>query len=154
MRDEAHSDSPPGSQGTSGRPPPWRGRPLADLGDEPFVDDETRHLDQRRALAERTALEADIALGRYAAAVPELERLVDDDPLDESAVQMLMIALAGSGRVAAALRTFGAFRVRLANGFAARLSCILRHRSFIPWALTLAIAMTSVDARAIRGEEP
>ena len=78
----------------------WRGRPFADLGDEPFVDRECRRLEQLHMVARRTLAEARIALGRAGEVIGDLERLVDEHPLDETLVELLMTALDRSGRTA------------------------------------------------------
>ena len=52
------------------------------------------------------AVDADLALGRHAELVGELERLVADDPLRERLRGQLMLALYRSGRQAEALATY------------------------------------------------
>jgi predicted ATPase/DNA-binding SARP family transcriptional activator len=93
----------------------WRGRPFADLGDEPFVDRATRGLEQCRVVARRTLAEARLALGRPVEAIADLERLVGDHPLDETLVGLSMTALHRSGRTADALRAYGELRRRLSE---------------------------------------
>ena len=93
----------------------WRGRPFADLDDEPFVHDETHRLEQRHLLARRTRAEAAVALGRHTDVVGELEELVEDHPLEEALVLLLMTALDRSGRIADALRVYGQLRLRLGD---------------------------------------
>lgn len=93
----------------------WRGRPFADLGDEPFVDRAVRDLEQCRVVARRTLAEARLALGRPAEAIADLERLVGDDPLDETLVGLSMTALHRVGRTADALRAYGEVRRRLSE---------------------------------------
>ncbi len=58
---------------------------------------------------------ADIALGEAEAAVPELESLAAEFPLDERVATHLVLALAGSGRQAEALRAYERVRERLAD---------------------------------------
>jgi predicted ATPase len=91
----------------------WRGRALADLGAERFVDAELVRLDRQRLLAHRTLVEARLASGRHVDVVGELETLVDQHPLEESLVQLLMTAYHRSGRIADALRAHRELRVRL-----------------------------------------
>ncbi len=93
----------------------WRGRPFADLGDEPFVAAELRRLDQRYMVAQRTRIEVALALGRHVDVVGDLESMVAEHSTEESVVQMLMVALQRSGRTADALRVFGEFRMRLSH---------------------------------------
>ncbi|MGI9645231.1 MAG: AfsR/SARP family transcriptional regulator, partial [Ilumatobacteraceae bacterium] len=93
----------------------WRGRPFADLNDEPFVRDEIRRLEQLHQVARRTLAEARIACGRHVDVVSDLQAMVVDQPLDEAVVGSLMVALQRSGRTADALRAFGDLRVRLSG---------------------------------------
>ena len=92
----------------------WRGRPFADLGDEAFVDVETRRLDGRRLLARRTLAESRIAQGRHGDVIGDLEVMTAEHPFEEAVVQLLMTALHRSGRTADALRAYGELRMRLA----------------------------------------
>ena len=90
-----------------------RGEPLADLGDEPFVAP-MRHRLVRRVREGRLVLaEAVIEAGSPAAAVDDLASLVDDEPLDEAAVALLMTALHRSGRTGEGLRAYNELRRRL-----------------------------------------
>ena len=91
----------------------WRGRPFADLDVEPFVEIETRRLEERHLLARRTRVEAQIAQRHHADIIGDLEALIDENPLEEALVDLLMTALSRSGRTADALRAFGDLRVRL-----------------------------------------
>ena len=91
----------------------WRGRPFADLDGEPFVDRETPRLEQRHVLARRTLAEAHIELGHHAEVIGDLEVLVEEHPLEEALVQLLMTALHRSGRTADALRAYSELRHRL-----------------------------------------
>jgi DNA-binding SARP family transcriptional activator len=93
----------------------WRGRPFADLNDEPFVEDEIRQLEQSHLVARRTLAEARVARGRHLDVVGDLQAMVVEQPLDEAVVALLMIALQRSGRTADALRAFGDLRIRLSS---------------------------------------
>ena len=84
----------------------WRGRPLADLEDEPFARAATAHLEDVWLDALETRLDADLALGRDAELVPELRALVRAHPLREGLRARLMLALYRSGRQADALEVF------------------------------------------------
>jgi len=81
----------------------WRGEPYADWPDEPFAETERRRLSQIRDGAVVGLLEAQLELGRHADALPELERLVAEDPLREDWWRLLMLALYRAGRQADAL---------------------------------------------------
>jgi len=71
----------------------WRGAPLADLAFEPFARPVVERLDDLRLTVVEKCLEAELARGRGAELVPELEQLVLDNPLNEGLRGQLMIAL-------------------------------------------------------------
>jgi ABC-type transport system substrate-binding protein/DNA-binding SARP family transcriptional activator/streptogramin lyase len=96
----------------------WRGRPLADLEFEPFARLEVERLEELRLAAVETRIEAELALGREAALVPELEALVGEHPLREGLRSQLMLALYRSGRQADALETYRAGRSLLSRELA------------------------------------
>ena len=75
-----------------------RGAPLRELGDLPFVEEESRRLDSLwlDALADR--FDAALALGRHAELTGELEQLVHQHSLHERVRAQLMLALYRSGR--------------------------------------------------------
>ncbi|TML70818.1 MAG: hypothetical protein E6G14_04140 [Actinobacteria bacterium] len=84
----------------------WRGRPLADFTFDRFAQAEIARLEELRLDALEKRIEAEIALGRHAGLVAELEALVTDHPLREELRAQLMIALYRSGRQAEALATY------------------------------------------------
>ena len=84
----------------------WRGPPLADFTYESFAQAEIARLEERRLLALEDRIEADLALGRQADLVPELEACVARYPLRERLRGQLMLALYRSGRQAEALRVY------------------------------------------------
>src|SRR5829696_2404638 len=59
----------------------WRGPPLADLAYEQFAQAEIARLEELRLTAVEQRIHADLALGRHAELVPELEALVASHPL-------------------------------------------------------------------------
>ena len=92
----------------------WRGPALADFAYEEFARSESRAAGgaaARRARA--TRLEAALALGRHAEAVPELEALVREHPLHERLRELLMLALYRTGRQADALAVYQEARAAL-----------------------------------------
>jgi DNA-binding SARP family transcriptional activator/streptogramin lyase len=91
----------------------WRGQALADLRYEPFARDAIGRLDELRLLALELRFEADLALGRQAEAVPELEALVREHPLRERLRGLLMLALYRSGRQTDALASYRDARAAL-----------------------------------------
>src|SRR4051812_42401068 len=81
----------------------WRGPPLADFRYEPFAQAEIARLEELRLASLEERIEADLALGRHAALVGELEVLVNREPLRERLRGQLMLALYRCGRQARAL---------------------------------------------------
>ncbi len=75
----------------------WRGPPLADLTYEPFARAPIERLEELRLAALEQRIEADLALGRHAELVGELEELLVDHPLRERLREQLMLALYRSG---------------------------------------------------------
>ena len=67
----------------------------------------------RRSVEQRAATL--MSIGHHNRAIPELERLVAEQPLRERPVRLLMQALHVTGRRAEALRVYRAFRTRLAE---------------------------------------
>ena len=93
----------------------WRGPPLAELAHESFAQNELVRLEELRLLAIEDRISADLALGRHAALVPELEELVSRHPFRERLREDLMLALYRSGRQTDALRVYDATRRLLAD---------------------------------------
>jgi len=88
----------------------WRGEPLPELADDATSQAEIQRLEAARLAALELRIEADLALGRYAQLVPELEALVRENPLHERLAAALMQALYGAGRQAEALEVYRAAR--------------------------------------------
>ena len=84
----------------------WRGDALADVRDQPFAEAEIGRLEELRLGAFEARVEADLALGRHAELVPELESLVRKHPLRERLRGQLMLALYRCGRQADALEVY------------------------------------------------
>lgn len=84
----------------------WRGQALSDLADEPFAATEIRRLEELRLRATELAIDADLAAGRHAEVIAELEALVAQEPLRERLHARLMLALYRSGRQADALEAY------------------------------------------------
>jgi DNA-binding SARP family transcriptional activator len=91
----------------------WRGPALADFAFEPFARVEAERLEELRLTAFDHRMEAELALGRHAEAVPELEALLAAHPLRERLAAQLMLALYRCGRQAEATRVFHDTRSRL-----------------------------------------
>jgi DNA-binding SARP family transcriptional activator len=95
----------------------WRGAPLADLAYESFAQTSIARLEEVHLAALQQRIEADLALGRHAELVAELEALVWDHPLRERLRGQLMLALYRSGRQAEALDVYRRTRAALVEQF-------------------------------------
>ena len=84
----------------------WRGPALADFTYDPFAQAEIARLEELRLDAVEERIEADLALGKAADLVGQLEALVSDHPLRERLRGQLMLALYRSGRQADALEVY------------------------------------------------
>jgi DNA-binding SARP family transcriptional activator len=84
----------------------WRGPPLAEFAYESFAQAAIRRLEELRLAAVERKVAAELALGRQADLIAELEGLVREHPLREQLQSQLMLALYRSGRQAEALETF------------------------------------------------
>ena len=93
----------------------WRGPALADFAYEPFAQTEIARLDELQLTALEERLDADLALGRDAELIGELEALVARHPLRERLRGQLMLALYRSDRQAEALHAYQEFRLALAE---------------------------------------
>jgi DNA-binding SARP family transcriptional activator len=94
----------------------WRGPALADLAYEPFAQVEVARLEELRLAALERRIDADLACGRHAELVGELEALVTRHPLRERLRCQLMLALYRSSRQAEALDAYRAARRELSEG--------------------------------------
>jgi DNA-binding SARP family transcriptional activator len=88
----------------------WRGPPLAEFGEEPFARVEAARLEELRLAALEDRIDADLALGRHADLVGELDALVSAHPHRERLRAQLMLALYRSNRQAEALEAYRAAR--------------------------------------------
>ena len=93
----------------------WRGPALADVADAPFAAATIARLSELRLAATEDRIDADLALGRGAELVPEVEELATEHPLRERLRGQLMRALYAAGRQADALAVFEDTREALAT---------------------------------------
>jgi DNA-binding SARP family transcriptional activator/streptogramin lyase len=84
----------------------WRDEPLPELRAEPFSSAAVAQLEQLRLRALEERIDADLALGRDAELVTELEALVAEHPYREGLRAQLMLTLYRSGRQAGALDVY------------------------------------------------
>jgi DNA-binding SARP family transcriptional activator len=93
----------------------WRGQALADIPPSALVTAEAGRLEESRLSALELRIEADLGCGRPAQLVPELRRLLSDQPLREGLWALLIRALDGAGRHAEALAAYGQAREVIAE---------------------------------------
>jgi DNA-binding SARP family transcriptional activator len=93
----------------------WRGPALADLAYEPFAQVEIARLEEMRLAVVEQRIDADLALGRHAELIGELENLVTRSPLRERLRGQLMLAFYRSARQAEALDVYRAARSELSE---------------------------------------
>ena len=95
----------------------WRGSAFSGCDEAPSVHADALRLDELRFEALEERIDADLARGRDDELVPELEALVEREPLRERLRGQLMLALYRSGRQAEALEVYRdtrtTFRARL-----------------------------------------
>lgn len=84
----------------------FRGAPLEDFAHEQWAREEIVRLEELHLAALEDRLDCDVALGRHAEAVAELEALLLRHPLRERLWHVLMLALYRSGRQADALAAY------------------------------------------------
>jgi DNA-binding SARP family transcriptional activator len=84
----------------------WRGQPLADFAYEPFAQSEIARLEELRTGALEERIDSDLAIGRHAEVIGELEGLVAGNPLRERSWCQLMMALYRCGRQGDALEAY------------------------------------------------
>ena len=93
----------------------WRGDALADVELEGDARSAAARLDDERRAARSGRFDVALALGQHKALVPDLERAVAAEPLDEHLLLQLMTALYRSGRQADALARYREGRQRLVH---------------------------------------
>jgi predicted ATPase/DNA-binding SARP family transcriptional activator/class 3 adenylate cyclase len=93
----------------------WRGRPLADLALEPFAQTDVARLEELRLGVLEDRIEADLASGRHAELVGEIQALVEAHPFRERLRGQLMLALYRAGRQPDALAAYRAARATLGD---------------------------------------
>jgi DNA-binding SARP family transcriptional activator len=93
----------------------WHGSALADVPPSALVTAEAARLEEARLTAQELRAEAEIGCGLPAQVVPELRRLISDQPLREELWGLLMRALDGAGRHAEAIAAYGQARQAIAT---------------------------------------
>ena len=93
----------------------WRGSALADVRDSGALALEAKRLEELRLVCLEERIDAELSLGRHAALVPELERLIGEERLRERFWRQLITALYRSERQADALAAYRRARTILAD---------------------------------------
>jgi predicted ATPase len=93
----------------------WRGAPLADFTYDSWAQPEIARLAEARLGTLEERIELDLARGRHAELIAELEALLESHPLRERLRGQLMLALYRCGRQAEALATYRDGRRRLVD---------------------------------------
>src|SRR5829696_509671 len=128
----------------------WRGAALAEFS-EPFAQTEGAHLEELHLACLEDRIEVDLALGRHADLVGELEALVARQPLRERLRRQHMLALYRSGRQAEALAAYQDARRALVEELGLEPSKVLREleRRILQQDTTLDGAAWSVPGAAL-----
>lgn len=93
----------------------WRGEAYAEFADEDWARPEVQRLGELHLSAYEQLVDAELACGRAAEMIPQLETLVAEHPLREVSRGQLMVALYRTGRPVDALRAFQDYREVLAD---------------------------------------
>lgn len=88
----------------------WRGKSLADVAGLEWLSNEGDRLDELHWQAELALVERRLEMGEHVLLVPDLERMAQDHPFEESIHAHLMLALYRAGRQVEALRTYQRLR--------------------------------------------
>jgi predicted ATPase/DNA-binding SARP family transcriptional activator len=91
----------------------WRGDPFPDLAGDDYARGAVGALVETRRRVEMRRLDALLAAGRAEEALPDLERLVSDQPYEERFWELLILAKYRIGNAAGALRAFQTVRTLL-----------------------------------------
>ncbi len=84
----------------------WRGDAFVEFADEDWAQPEAQRLGELRLAAQEALFEAELACGRAAELVPEIDAMAGQHPLRDGFRSQLMLALYRAGRQADALRAF------------------------------------------------
>jgi DNA-binding SARP family transcriptional activator/tetratricopeptide (TPR) repeat protein len=104
----------------------WRGPPLADVAPHLELGGELAAVAELALTAREELIELELALGKDARLIPELEALIAAAPMRERPRAQLMTALYRSGRQAEALEVYREWRKRLAGELGLEPSAELR----------------------------
>jgi predicted ATPase/DNA-binding SARP family transcriptional activator len=106
----------------------WHGPAYAEFADEEFCRYEAMRLEELRLVALEERFEANIALGRHAELIGEIEAFAAEHPFRERPRDLLMVALCRSGRQADAVNVYAQFRRHVVDQLGLEPSATLRRR--------------------------
>jgi DNA-binding SARP family transcriptional activator len=126
----------------------WRGPPLSEFAYHRFAQTEIAQLEELRLSCREERIDADLASGRHADVVAELEALVVESPLREGLRARLMLALYRSGRQAEALAVYDSTRRALVDDLGIEPSRELRelHQAILNQDPALDLLVADVDS--------
>jgi DNA-binding SARP family transcriptional activator len=126
----------------------WRAPALAEFAQQRFAQTEIARLEELRLACLEERLDADLAEGRQAELVGELEALVREYPLRERLRELLLVALYRSGRQAEALAAYQDGRAALVDELGIEPGKALRELHQAILRQDPALELTSVDEPA------
>ncbi|WP_158647618.1 BTAD domain-containing putative transcriptional regulator [Actinoplanes sp. ATCC 53533] len=91
----------------------WRGRPLLDVAQVPWLAGQADRLATLESETRRALIDARLTLGEHTAVLPELGQVAAQRPFDEQVQAQLVLALYRAGRQAEALAVLRDIRARL-----------------------------------------
>jgi YVTN family beta-propeller protein len=108
-------DAAAADRGLTGALDLWRGPALADFAYDDFAQEPARRLEGERRTVVADRVDARLALGQNDGLVPELQQLIEEDPLWERPRGQLMLALYRAGHQTEALDVYRDTRAMLAD---------------------------------------
>ena len=131
----------------------WRGDALCDVALEGNARAAADSLDDQRRTVAAERVDLALALGRHHELIPDLERALAQEPLDERARGQLMLALYRDGRQSEALERYRAGRRRLVDEVGVEPGSDLRalEQAILRQDPSLALETPAGEARAERG---
>jgi YVTN family beta-propeller protein len=132
----------------------WRGAALADFSFDEFAQSEIARLEEMRLEALEIRIEADLALGRHAAIVAELEVLTAQHPTRECLQRQRMLALYRCGRQSDALAVYRHAREALVDAVGVEPSAAMRELHLAMLRQDPALDAPSAHAAAPPSTEP
>ncbi|HEY3009942.1 MAG TPA: BTAD domain-containing putative transcriptional regulator, partial [Micromonosporaceae bacterium] len=131
----------------------WRGPALDEFAYEPFAQAAIAELEELRLAALEERVEADLALGRHAELVAELEGLIAEHPLRERLRAQLMLALYRCGRQVDALDLYRVMRELLVDELGIEPGPALRQLEQAILAQDPSLELPQPDGRTLTAEE-